>query len=198
MEASTGIEPVYTDLQSFRFPNKINELDAEKYQDKAGTVGEPDTYDSSYLTKENTATSAKVNGARTFCETVQFPVEFGPEWAGAPAIILRYCCGVAVMRKTLSKYMPDAYKRVARTVGYSLLLTDADAWQDRTVVLTARLTPQERVAMTWAVLRSPTPEQVVAVAETVLPHGGGAPIATLSNHMDEAAFLEFVQGRQVA
>jgi hypothetical protein len=46
------------------------------------------------------------------------------------------------MSNTLSKYMPDAYKRVARTVGYS----DADAWHGLTVVLTARLTPQERVA----------------------------------------------------
>ena len=131
------------------------------------------------------------------------------------------------MSKTLSKYMPDAYKRVARTVGYSLLLTDADAWHGLTVVLTARLTPQERGAMAWAVLRSLTPEQVVDVAQTVLPEGVGAPIAPLFNHMDEAAFwadmaepealeayclasfnampaprkaafLEFVQGRQVA
>ena len=50
------------------------------------------------------------------------------------------------MSNTLSKYMPDAYKRVARTVGYSLLLTDADVWHGLTVVLTARLTLQERVA----------------------------------------------------
>jgi hypothetical protein len=131
------------------------------------------------------------------------------------------------MSKTLSKYMPDAYKRVARTVGYSLLLTDADAWHGLTVVLTARLTPQERGAMAWAVLRSLTPEQVVAVAETVLPEGSSAPIAPLFNHMEEAvfwadmaepealeayclasfkampaprkaAFLEFVQGRAAA
>ncbi|UWR39229.1 hypothetical protein [Sulfitobacter sp. W074] len=92
------------------------------------------------------------------------------------------------MSKTLSKYMPDAYKRVARTVGYSLLLTDADAWHGLTVVLTARLTPQERAAMAWAVLRSLTPEQVVDVAQAVLLKGVGAPIAPLINHMDEAAF----------
>jgi len=132
------------------------------------------------------------------------------------------------MSKTLSKYMPDAYKRVARMVGYALLLgEDANNWHGLTVVLTARLTPQERAAMAWAVLRSLTPEQVVAVAETVLPDGTSAPIAPLFNHMDEAAFwadmaepealeayclasfnampaprkaafLEFVQGRQVA
>lgn len=92
------------------------------------------------------------------------------------------------MSNTLSKYMPDAYKCVARTVGYSLLLTGADAWHSLTVVLAARLTPQERAAMAWAVLRSLTPEQVVAVADTVLPEGSSAPIAPLFNHMDEAAF----------
>ena len=132
------------------------------------------------------------------------------------------------MIDALSKYMPDAYKRVARMVGYTLLLgADADNWHGLTVVLTARLTPQERGAMAWAVLRSLTTDQVISVAETVLPKGTGAPIAPLFNHMDEAAFwadmaepealeayclasfnampvprkaafLEFVQRRQVA
>jgi hypothetical protein len=132
------------------------------------------------------------------------------------------------MSKTLSKYMPDAHKRVARMIGYTLLQGgDADNWHGLTVVLTARLTPQERVAMAWAVLRSLTPEQVVDVAQTVLPDGVGAPIAPLFNHMDEAAswgdmaepeaheayclvgfnampakrkaaFLDFVQGRAAA
>ena len=92
------------------------------------------------------------------------------------------------MSNTLSKYMPDAYKRVARTLGYSLLLTDADAWHGLTVVLTARLTLQEKIAMAWAVLRSLTPEQIVDVVQTVLPEGVGSPIAPLFNHMDEAVF----------
>ena len=62
------------------------------------------------------------------------------------------------MIDALSKYMPDAYKRVARMVGYTLLLgADADNWHGLTVVLTARLTSQERAAMAWAVLRSLTP-----------------------------------------
>jgi hypothetical protein len=81
--------------------------------------------------------------------------------------------------------------------------------------------------MAWAVLRSLTPEQIVDVAQVVLPDGVGAPIAPLFNHIDEAAswgdmaepeaheayclvcfnampaprkaaFLKFVQGRQVA
>ena len=43
LEASTGIEPVWTDLQSSRFPNEITAQELKKYQDKAGTHGEPDT-----------------------------------------------------------------------------------------------------------------------------------------------------------
>jgi hypothetical protein len=93
------------------------------------------------------------------------------------------------MSKNLSKYMPDAYKRVSRMIGYTLLLGgDLNNWHNLTVVLTARLTPKERGAMAWAVLRSLTPEQVVTVAETVLPKGSSAPIAPLFNHVDEAAF----------
>tara|TARA_R100001369_G_scaffold84813_1_gene117938 strand:+ start:259 stop:549 length:291 start_codon:yes stop_codon:yes gene_type:complete len=95
MEASRRIELLYTDLQSFRFPNKINDVDAKKYQDKAGTASEPDTHDFSDLTKENAANLAGFNGVKTTCETVQFPDENSPEWAGAPAIILRHFCGVA-------------------------------------------------------------------------------------------------------
>lgn len=88
-----------------------------------------------------------------------------------------------------AKHMPDAYKRVARMVVYALLLgEDTENWHGLTVVLTARLTLQERAAMAWAVLRSLTPEQVVAVAETVLPDGTSAPIAPLFNCMNEAAF----------
>tara|TARA_B100000768_G_scaffold171306_1_gene178485 strand:+ start:3285 stop:3509 length:225 start_codon:yes stop_codon:yes gene_type:complete len=47
------------------------------------------------LTKENAATSAKVNGAKTSIETIQFPEENSLQWARAPEIILRHFCGVA-------------------------------------------------------------------------------------------------------
>jgi len=43
MEASTGIEPVYTDLQSTCFPSLSNRLGQKKYQDKTQTKREPDT-----------------------------------------------------------------------------------------------------------------------------------------------------------
>ncbi|WP_028710963.1 hypothetical protein [Paracoccus pantotrophus] len=43
MEAGTGIEPVFTDLQSSRLRNENRSLIQKKYQDKPGTPGEPDT-----------------------------------------------------------------------------------------------------------------------------------------------------------
>ena len=132
------------------------------------------------------------------------------------------------MTAILKKHMPDAYKRVARIVGYCLLLgDDADNWHGLTDVLTARLTMRQRAAMAWAVLRSLPPETVMDVANTVLPERMCPPIAPLFSYMDEAAFwsdmaepealeayclasfkamtgprqaafLEFVQGRRAA
>jgi hypothetical protein len=43
MEASTGIEPVYTDLQALCGSFEINDLSRKKYQDITGTRGENDT-----------------------------------------------------------------------------------------------------------------------------------------------------------
>jgi hypothetical protein len=137
------------------------------------------------------------------------------------------------MSMKLSKYMPDAYKSVARMIGSCALLHDDDLtdtaqnWHDLTLVLTARLTTEQRAAMAWAVLRSLPPETVVDVANTVLPKRTFPPIPPLFNHVDEAAFwadmaepeareayclasfnampdprkaafLEFLQGRQMA
>jgi hypothetical protein len=45
--------------------------------------------------KENAANLAGFNGVTTSIETVQVPTKNSPEWAGAPAIILRHFCGVA-------------------------------------------------------------------------------------------------------
>ena len=44
MEASTGIEPVYTDLQSIISANKNNNLRSKKYQDISRTWCEADTH----------------------------------------------------------------------------------------------------------------------------------------------------------
>ena len=95
LEVSTGIEPVYTDLQSNAFPNEINTQGPKKYQDKAGTGREPDTSAQSDLTNENPGAAATATGAENVYEAGQLPPFDSPEWAGAPAIILRHFCGVA-------------------------------------------------------------------------------------------------------
>ncbi|WP_226627964.1 hypothetical protein [Alloyangia pacifica] len=63
MEASTGIEPVYTDLQSSRFHKEINQITRKGYQDKARTSRELDTRKKLDLAKKNPAETAISNGA---------------------------------------------------------------------------------------------------------------------------------------
>jgi hypothetical protein len=45
LEAGTGIEPVYSDLQSNPFSNEYSHIGSKLYQDKPRTRGEPDTSD---------------------------------------------------------------------------------------------------------------------------------------------------------
>ena len=93
------------------------------------------------------------------------------------------------MSTILKKHMPEPIKRVARMVGYCLLAGEsADNWHGLSVVLSARTTLQQRVAMAWAVLRSLPPETVNDVASTVLPDRTSPPIPPFLGHMDEAAF----------
>jgi len=44
---------------------------------------------------ENPGATAIATGVKDVVEGVYFPDENSPEWAGAPAIILRHFCGVA-------------------------------------------------------------------------------------------------------
>lgn len=88
----------------------------------------------------------------------------------------------------LKKYMPDSIKRVAKVIGYALLLDDDNSWHGVTVVLTASCSTRQRLALSWAVLRSLTPEDIGKVVASVLPQGVRQPIAPLFNHIDEAAF----------
>ncbi|MEM8617788.1 MAG: hypothetical protein AAGF20_12755 [Pseudomonadota bacterium] len=85
--------------------------------------------------------------------------------------------------------MPDQYRRVARMVGLCLFSgRSVDNWHGLSVVLTARLEPEERALLGWSVLRSLTPGQAVDVLNTVLPMRAGQPIAAFNDPADEAAF----------
>ena len=66
MEAGTGIEPVFTDLQSRPFQSPINGLGSETYQDKRCTTREPDTAPEG-PEKENPGAQGSATGARE-CE----------------------------------------------------------------------------------------------------------------------------------
>lgn len=89
---------------------------------------------------------------------------------------------------SVSKQFPRKLKSVARCVGYAAWLDTPDAWLSLPVVLAARLEPQQRAALAYAALRSLDPEHAATVCDAVLPDGAGQPIAPLFNHMDEAAF----------
>lgn len=129
---------------------------------------------------------------------------------------------------SIKAHIPEPIKRVSRSLGYALWLDGANEWLGVSVVLRAQLSERHRAALAYAALKSLDPEQAAMVADAVLHEGTGQPtIAPLFNHMDEAAFwanraepdaleayclasftampaprksafLEFVQGRQVA
>lgn len=128
---------------------------------------------------------------------------------------------------SVSKHIPREIKKVARCVGYAAWLDSPDAWLGLPVILAARLEPHQRAALAHAALRSLSDEHAATVCDAVLPGDAGQPIAPLFNHMDEAAFwadmaapeeleayclasfnamprprqaafLDFVQGRQAA
>ncbi|WP_436398613.1 hypothetical protein [Roseobacter sp. S98] len=93
------------------------------------------------------------------------------------------------MTDFLEKIPPEAAKRVSKVVSYCLVLNmNADNWHGLTLVLSARTTMQQRLAMAWAVLRALPPEMVVDVANSVLPERTCPPIPPLFSYMDEAAF----------
>ena len=73
LEAGTGIEPVFTDLQSNRFRSQNNALTAKKYQDAARTGGEHDTVSNQPDTpaKENPDALASAIGAGNIGRNIQ-------------------------------------------------------------------------------------------------------------------------------
>ncbi|SLN70905.1 hypothetical protein [Roseisalinus antarcticus] len=82
--------------------------------------------------------------------------------------------------------MKSEHKRMARVIGYTLTLGDADAWAGFTTVARVRLTIEERAALAWAALRAlDTPEQAEMVADAVLAVAG-YPLSTFLNPMEDA------------
>jgi hypothetical protein len=127
----------------------------------------------------------------------------------------------------ISAQIPNNIKRVSKSLGYTLWLDTFEDWDGLSLILRSLLTDRQRAALAFMALKALDYDQAVMAAEAALSEGAGQPIAPLFNHMDEsafwtdmatpdeldayalasfnampaprkAAFLEFVQGRQVA
>lgn len=61
-----------------------------------GNIGDYSALSNPDLTKENPGALAGATEVKDAYETGEFPEHDSPVWAGAPAIILRHFCGVAV------------------------------------------------------------------------------------------------------
>lgn len=92
------------------------------------------------------------------------------------------------MTAILKKHMPDRYKRVARMLGFALLLETPVDWQGFGQAIASHLTGKQRSALALMALRSLEPDDAALVANTAVPDKSSDPIAPLFNHMDEAAF----------
>lgn len=80
----------------------------------------------------------------------------------------------------------DQHKRAARCIVHALTLGDYDAWEATSAVWAARLTDQERAAITFAALKSLKPEQAATVVEAVF-NSSAVPFPPLVSSADEAA-----------
>lgn len=144
LEAGTGIEPVFTDLQSRELPGFVKPLGALAYQDKGCTGRERGTPP---LAPENENPGAL---------------------AGATGAIGKGSTSTkAVYSKrggnAMSRHAKVRHKRVARMLGYALTAGDPVAWGGLSVVIGVRLTPVEVASIAFAALRALEPAEREAV-----------------------------------
>ena len=156
MEASTGIEPVYTDLQSRELLNEFNDVSSKKYQDISRTSGERDTAGTSrpnWLSeKENTGAAATAPGVKI---------------AKKP----RGSCGkntALAGKNAMSLYGKDAHKRIAKAVGFALTIGTPAAWHNLSILLLARLSEAERAGLAYSALRSLDEDNAYSVASLAI------------------------------
>lgn len=90
-----------------------------------------------------------------------------------------------VLAHSFSKLITRRHLGATRVLGYALTLSDEAGWEGASAVWQARLAPDECAALSWAALRSLSPDDAVVVAETVLG-GAGAPLPPFLDPMDDA------------
>lgn len=88
---------------------------------------------------------------------------------------------------SISQQIPDQIRRVSRSLGYALWLGTSDDWLGLSVILRARLAPEDRAALAMMALRSLDDDTARKAAEAAFCWGAGAPIVPLFSPVDEAA-----------
>ncbi|MEP2027160.1 MAG: hypothetical protein ABJI96_00465 [Paracoccaceae bacterium] len=81
---------------------------------------------------------------------------------------------------------PD-HKSAVRTFGNALTLGDSEAWLGAIRVFEARLTDHELAAASYALLKAQCPDNVALITDAVLGHKD-TPLPPLLSEMDEATF----------
>ncbi|WP_133065826.1 hypothetical protein [Mameliella alba] len=88
-------------------------------------------------------------------------------------------------RSPLSRFMPQAHKRMSKMLGYTLTLGTSDAWSGFSDVAAARLSTEERAALAFASLRSLAPDHAELTARAAI-RAAGAPVPAFLGQMNEA------------
>lgn len=128
---------------------------------------------------------------------------------------------------TINGHIPEKFMRVSLSIGSALSLNNSDSWLGLSLILSARLERHQRAALAFVAIKSLDREDGVLTVEAALDAGAGPPDLPLFGVMDQAAFwadsatpeelaayclacydtmprdrqaafLEFVKGRQVA
>lgn len=90
----------------------------------------------------------------------------------------------------LRDHLSRDHMRASRMLGRALHCADAEIWLEADIVWRARLTPKERAAAAYSLLKSLDAEDQQAVVETLFG-SQGMPIPPLLSNMEEAADWAF-------
>ena len=90
----------------------------------------------------------------------------------------------------VSDHIPDNIRRVSKSIGLALWLSETEMWFGLSRILRARLAPEDRAALAFMALRSLDPADALLVARGVLGDGN-PPVPPLFDAL--AAALHWVK-----
>ena len=91
-------------------------------------------------------------------------------------------------KTSFSALIQRPHLKVLRTLGYVLNLGTQEAWWGVVPILKARLTVKERAALAFMALKALDRDDAAKTAEAALCIGAGQPQSPLCDFMDQAAF----------